>query len=193
MNHALFDLCSTIIESGRGVLDEEAPTVFFPGDDLFSQLRPRGLPIGNLTSQFWSNVYLNPFDQFVKRELRCPAYLRYVDDIALFSDQKRQIWEWKMAIVERLQRFRLCVHPASAQVVLTSAGIPWLGFVVSPTHRLLKARMARSGRRRIETAWHAYLRGRISFAELDARVKGWVNHLRYADSWGLRNNVFLSL
>lgn len=193
MNQALFDLCSTIIESGRGVLDEEAPTLFFPGDDLFSQLRPRGLPIGNLTSQFWSNVYLNPFDQFVKRELRCPAYLRYVDDIALFSDQKRQIWEWKLAIVERLQHFRLCVHPASAQVALTSAGIPWLGFVVSPTHRLLKARMACSGRRRIETAWHAYLKGRLSFAELDARVNGWINHLRYADSWGLRNNVFLSL
>lgn len=193
MDHPLFDLCSTIIESGRGVLDEEAPTTLFPGDDLFSQLRPRGLPIGNLTSQFWSNVYLNPLDQFVIRELRCPAYLRYVDDMALFSDEKREIWEWKQAIVERLQRLRLCVHPTLAQIALTSAGIPWLGFVVFPTHRLLKARMARSGRRRIETAWNAYSKGRLSFAEMDARVKGWVNHLRHADSWGLRKSVFLSL
>lgn len=193
MDHALFDLCSTIIESGRGVLDEEAPTVFFPGDDLLSPLRPRGLPIGNLTSQFWSNVYLNPLDHFVKRELRCPAYLRYVDDIALFSDEKRVIWEWKQAIVERLQRMRLCVHSASAQVAHTSSGIPWLGFVVFPTHRFLKARMARNGRRRIVTAWNEYINGRLSFAELDACVKGWVNHVRYADSWGLRNSIFLSL
>ena len=54
----------------------------FPGDDLLAICRPRGLPIGNLTSQFWSNCYLHPFDQFVTRELGCRAYLRYVDDCA---------------------------------------------------------------------------------------------------------------
>ena len=60
--------------------------VWFPGDDLLAACRPRGLPIGNLTSQFWSNCYLHPFDLFVKRELGCRAYLRYVDDFALFAD-----------------------------------------------------------------------------------------------------------
>ena len=71
-------LVDTIIASGAGVLDDEYENVWFPGDDLLAVCRPRGLPIGNLTSQFWSNCYLNPFDQFVKRELRCQAYLRYV-------------------------------------------------------------------------------------------------------------------
>ena len=60
----------------------------FPDDDLLAALRLRGLPIGNLTSQFWSNCYLDPLDHFVKRELRCPAYLRYVDDMALFSARR---------------------------------------------------------------------------------------------------------
>ena len=50
-------------------------------------------------SQFWANVYLNELDQFVKRELHCPAYLRYVDDFLLFADDKRQLWAWKEAIV----------------------------------------------------------------------------------------------
>ena len=68
--------------------------VYFPGDDLLAALRPRGLPIGNLTSQFWANGYLNPFDHFVKRELRCPAYLRYVDDFLLFGDDKASLWRW---------------------------------------------------------------------------------------------------
>jgi hypothetical protein len=76
--------------------------VYFPGDDLLAACRPRGLPIGNLTSQFWSNVYLNDVDWFVQRELGCGAYLRYVDDFALFGNNKKTLWAWKGAIVERL-------------------------------------------------------------------------------------------
>jgi RNA-directed DNA polymerase len=75
--------------------------VYFPGDDLLAACRPRGLPIGNLTSQFWSNVYLNDFDWFVTAQLGCGAYLRYVDDFALFGDDSRTtLWQWKEAIRE---------------------------------------------------------------------------------------------
>ena len=83
-------LIERILASGRGVLSEEYDMVYFPNDDLFSINRPRGLPIGNLTSQWWANCYLNPFDQFVKRELGCHGYLRYVDDFLLFSNNKRE-------------------------------------------------------------------------------------------------------
>ena len=70
--------------------------VWCPGDDLLASCQPRGLRIGNLTSQFWSNCYLNPFDQFIRRELGCAAYVRYVDDMALFSDGKAQLWAKSM-------------------------------------------------------------------------------------------------
>jgi RNA-directed DNA polymerase len=63
-------LIDRILASGQGVLSEVYDMVYFPGDDLFAALRPRGLPIGNLTSQFWANIYLNPFDHFVTRTLR---------------------------------------------------------------------------------------------------------------------------
>ncbi|MEA3339918.1 MAG: RNA-directed DNA polymerase, partial [Chloroflexota bacterium] len=86
-------------------------------DDLFAVDRPRGLPIGNLTSQFWANCYLNPFDHFVKRELRCckqrGGYLRYVDDFLLFAGDNPTLWEWREAVVERLARFRLTIHPGA--------------------------------------------------------------------------------
>jgi hypothetical protein len=59
-------LVDRILDSGTGILRREYDMVYFPGDDLFAINRPRGLPIGNLTSQFWSNCYLNPFDHFVK-------------------------------------------------------------------------------------------------------------------------------
>ena len=54
---------------------------YFPGDDLFTpHERRKGLPIGNLTSQFWANVYLDPFDHHFRDELGAPGYIRYVDD-----------------------------------------------------------------------------------------------------------------
>ena len=145
-------LVETIIASGRGVLDDEYRYVRFPGDDLLAICRPRGLPIGNLTSQFWSNCVLHPFDQFVVRDLGCRAYLRYVDDFALFSDSKGKLWAWKAAIIERLARLRLVIHETRAQVLPVAAGIPWLGFVVYPTHRLVKARKVRLACRRLLAA-----------------------------------------
>jgi hypothetical protein len=183
-------LIEQVLAGGAGALAGEYHMVYFPGDDLFAVNRPRGLPIGNLTSQFWSNVYLNPLDWFVVRELGCRAYLRYVDDFALFSDSKRQLWSWKRAIVERLARMRLTVHAGSAQAAPCAAGIPWLGFVVYPSHRRLKRRNAVGFRRRLERNIALYQAGRIPFAELDASVQGWINHVRYGDTWGLRRRLF---
>jgi hypothetical protein len=186
-------LIDRIIASGDGVLDEEYEMCWFPGDDLLACCRPRGLPIGNLTSQFWSNCYLHPFDQFVKRELRCPAYLRYVDDMAFFGDNKRELWVWKRAIVECLASVRLVIHETAAQVMPVSCGIPWLGIVVYPSHRRVKARKVRNTTRHLDERFDAYRSGKISFAEFDASIQGWVNHVRYADSWGLRRHVFSRL
>lgn len=186
-------LVEAIIASGRGVLDDEYRYVRFPGDDLLAICRPRGLPIGNLTSQFWSNCYLHPFDQFVTRELRCGAYLRYVDDFALFSDDKGELWAWKAAIKERLASLRLVIHDARAQVVPVDAGIPWLGFVMYPSHRLVKARKVRNAHRRLRSRLAAYHAGDISYGELDASIQGWINHVGHADSWGLRRHVLDTL
>jgi len=183
-------LIERIVASGAGVLADEYEMVWFADDDLFAPLRPRGLPIGNLTSQFWSNVYMNPFDWFVQRELGCAACLRYVDDFALFSDSKRQLYAWKGAIIDFLASLRLTVHETKAQVIPVGVGIPWLGFVVYPTHRRLKARNVVHFTRRFRASIAAYRAGAISFAELDARVQGWINHVRYADTWGLRTWLF---
>ena len=186
----LFWLVEAILASGAGILTDEYTPVTFPGDDQLAMDRLRGLPIGNLTSQFWSNVYMDPFDHFVKRELRVAAYLRYVDDFALFSADPRQLYAWKRAICERLAALRLTIHESAAQVSACQHGIPWLGFVVYPTHRRLKARNVVKFTRRLEQNIDLYESGTISFAELDASVQGWINHVRYADTWGLREHLF---
>jgi hypothetical protein len=185
----VLDLVARILASGDGVLEQEYEMAWFPGDDLLAACRPRGLPIGNLTSQFWSNCYLHPLDLFVKRELGCRAYVRYVDDMALFADSKPRLWAWKRAIVERLAGLRLTAHAGSAQAAPVSTGVPWLGFVVYPTHRRMKARKVVAATRRLSARFDAWRAGQISFGEFDASVQGWINHVRYADSWGLREHV----
>ncbi len=177
-------LLERILASGQGVLANEYDMVYFAGDDLFSSQRPRGLPIGNLTSQLWANCYLNPFDQFVKRELSCPAYLRYVDDFLLFSDDKKQLWDWRESLIQRLEHSRLTIHPENAIPRPVTDGIPFLGFVIFPEHRRLKARKGYAFQRKLR---HLIKTGQA--AKIKASVQGWINHARYADTFGLRRAV----
>jgi len=182
-------LCDQILKSGEGVLADEYEMNWFEGDDIFSINRPRGLPIGNLTSQFWANVYLNEFDHFVKRELKCGAYVRYVDDFLLFSNDKRVLSDWRKAVIQKMAAFRLTLHEESAQVYPTHTGIPFLGFRIYPAYRRVKQRKVAHFRRKLRRLLEGYSTGGFSFEQLNASVQGWINHVRYADSWGLRRAV----
>ena len=183
-------LIDRILESGVGVLSQEYEMVYFPGDDLFAASRGRGMPIGNLCSQHWANTYLNELDQFVKRQLYVRCYLRYVDDMLLFSDDNGQLWEWRAAIIEKLAGLRLTLHQNRARPRSVSEGIPFLGFVVYPTHRRLKRRKGIAFQRKLRQLLEAYAVGLIGFEQLDASVQGWINHVRYGDTWGLREALF---
>jgi len=179
-------LCDLILASGAGILDSEYQMVYFPEDDLFAVNRERGLPIGNLTSQFWANVLLNELDQFVKRELHCPAYVRYVDDFLLFAPSKRQLWEWKAAVRKKLTSLRLTLHERESTVYPVTNGIPFLGFRVYPTHRRLKRRNGVAFARRFRTLRRAAARGEITPEALLQRVRSWIAHTAHGNTYRLR-------
>jgi RNA-directed DNA polymerase len=167
--------------------------VLYPGDDLFSAAaRPRGLPIGNQTSQFWANCYLNLLDQFVKSELRCGAYLRYVDDFLLFGDDKDQLHAWKTQIIAFLAtRLRLMLHERESTVSPVTTGIPFLGFTDYSTHRRLRQRNGLAFARRLHMMGKEAKAGRLDLPTFSTRVRGWVAHAGHGDTWGLRT-VLLS-
>ena len=165
--------------------DEPVEPVFFPSDDLFAALRPHGLPIGNLTSQFWANVYMSPFDHFVTRSLRCRGYVRYVDDMLLFADDKATLWRWRAALVDRLNRLRLTLH-AGAHPRPVAEGVPFLGFVVFPDRRRLKRRKGIHFQRKFRRLAAGCRAGAVPRSRVTATVQGWVNHVRYANTIGLR-------
>jgi retron-type reverse transcriptase len=179
-------LIKKILQSGAGILQEEYNMMYFAGDDLFSIQRPRGLPIGNLTSQFWANCYLNPFDHFVKRHLRCKGYVRYVDDFLLFSNDKRELNQWRKQIINRLKAYRLTLHENKCQSRPVTEGIPFLGFILYPAHRLLKQQKGIAFQRGYKLARKAHQLGELSFADLTAIIQGWVSHIHFANTWHLR-------
>jgi len=182
-------LCQQILASGAGVLSEEYDMVWFPGDELFAASRPRGLPIGNLTSQFWANVYLNELDQFVKRYLRVRAYLRYVDDLLFFAEDKGTLWTWKQAVKSFLADLRLTLHERESTVFPTRAGIPFLGFRIYPTHILLQRKNGAAFQKRFSRWQREVCRGELDQTKLNERVLGWVAHAAHGDTWGLRRSL----
>jgi hypothetical protein len=182
-------LCRQVLASGQGIHRQDVAQLYFPGDDLFTPLRPCGLPIGNLTSQFWANVYLNPLDHFVKRELKCPAYLRYVDDLLLFAPDKASLHGWRRALIAFAASLRLAFHEPQAAVFPVSTGVPFLGWRVYPDHRRLKRRNGVAFQRRFVGLRAAYAAGQIDRQRLQAAIDGWVAHVAHGDTWGLRRSL----
>jgi formylglycine-generating enzyme required for sulfatase activity len=182
-------LCDKIIDSGRGILDGEYEMHYFDGDDLFAVNRPRGLPIGNLTSQFWANVYLNPLDQFVKHTLRCRGYVRYVDDFVLFADDKQTLHTWRAQVIAFLAGLRLTLHETKAQPRPVQHGLPFLGFTLYPTHRRLKRQKGVAYQRRLRGLWLGYQSGKLSRERGRSSVMAWLGHIRHGNTHGLRRAI----
>lgn len=186
-------LIDSILAGGAHIHTAQYVMQWFPGDDLFAAARPRGLPIGNLTSQFWANVYLNELDQFVKRELKCPAYVRYVDDFVLFGDDKRALWETQARLAEFLQSLRLVMHPRKSTVYPVRGGIPFLGWRIFPTHRRLKRENVRAFLRRYRAQVQAYRAGEIELKDLTTSTVAWIAHAAHGDTYRLRTKLLREL
>lgn len=175
---------------------------YFPGDDLLTPVeRRKGLPIGNLTSQFFANVYLNGFDHFVKEQLKAKQYLRYVDDFALFSDDRVFLEEAYSAIEEYLTTLRLKLHPVKSQLFETRQGANFVGFRILPIGeafpkeiriRVRSSNLIRA-RRRLRQLQFDYSRGTLPLSDLIQRLQSWEAHLLHGDTWKLRRCIFDSL
>ncbi|NJP07745.1 MAG: RNA-dependent DNA polymerase [Chloroflexaceae bacterium] len=185
----LLRLIERILAGGAHLSRTSYTMVYFAGDDLFAAARPRGLPIGNQTSQFWANVYLHPLDLFIKQELHCRAYVRYCDDLLLFAHDKATLHRWRAAVSEQAARLRLTLHERRAQVVPVETGLPFLGWRLFPYRRRLKRRNVVAFARRWRHQRARYARGECTLADLQARLLGWLGHARQGQTRGLRRSL----
>ena len=179
----LLEVARRILAGGKETTPLADGPLYLPGDDLLAAVRPRGLPIGNLTSQFWSHVVMDELDQFVVRTLGCRAYARYVDDMVLLAHDPQTLLRWRDAVVQRArERLRLRFHAHSAHPFPVEQGIPWLGMVVWPQVTRIKARKVVSATRHLRQSWRDWMAGDLAFDALDARFKGWIAHARHAQA-----------
>jgi len=178
------------------IIDHSNPQEFvddyFPSDNLFTpSSRRKGLPLGNQTSQFFANIYLDPLDHFVKEKLGCRAFIRYVDDFVVLEQDISRMWEVHRAIEAFLhERLRLNLHPRKQFVTPVRVGIDFLGYRVFPAHRLLRRSSGYRFARRLRTMQQQYRSGVLSPASVQQRIASWVGHAKHADTYGLRTALF---
>ena len=180
-------LIDLIIDSSN---PQEPAISYFPGDSLFAPVeRRRGIPIGNLTSQFFANVYLNPLDHFVKEQLECKYYIRYCDDFVILADDKDWLHEVKAHMAEYLASLRLKLHPTKCQVFPVMDGTDFLGYRIFPTHRRIRKDSVTRFRRRMRRLQKAYARGEVSLWHIRQSMQSWLGHASHANSYRLRERL----
>ena len=168
----------------RRLLDEiiDSASHVFPGH--------AGLPIGNLTSQFFANLYLHQLDYFVKQKLGCRYYIRYMDDFLLFDNDPAVLSGWRIRIRDfLLSDLALKLNEHKTDIYSTRKGFTFLGFNISRTRKRVGARGMRRLRDRLE--YFRYLRehGAVNEEELAASFACWSAHAAYADTVCLRMNL----
>ncbi len=173
-------LMDTIVDSSN---EQDGTITWFPGDDLLTPVeRRRGLPIGNLTSQWFSNWMLSELDHYVTSHLRLGGYLRYCDDFVVLHEDRALLKGALDTIRCCLERYRLRLHERKAFVKPVRAGLTFVGYRTWATHRLLRKDNVRAFRRRVRWMKGAYGQGTIDFDDIKPRLRSWMAHARHAHS-----------
>lgn len=125
------NIITSLIDSWR--TDDRYNNLFAP-DSPYRTTPDKGMPIGNLSSQLFANIYLCEFDHWVKQELRVRHYIRYVDDMVIVGQDRDELLQLSSQIKARLESEGLTVHPHKQRLTRITAGVPFLGYVVWPNH-----------------------------------------------------------
>ncbi len=184
-------LVRTIIQNSN---PQEERICYFPGDDLFTPAeRAHGIPIGNLTSQYFANIYLNGFDHYIKETLGCLAYIRYVDDFLIFADDKQHLNHLKVVLQEYLNSLRLKLHPRKTVVSAIKDGVSFLGWQVFARHRRLKRATGLRIQRKAKQLAKEFGLKEANIKDLKASVASWKGHLKHGNTVGLQRKLLKPL
>lgn len=146
-----------------------------------------GIPLGNLTSQVFANIYLHELDMFCKHDLKIRQYIRYMDDVALVSDDKGQLWEWRDAISDLLDdRLCLALHPDKQVLSPIDSGVDYLGYTVFRDYRLVRARNVHRIYRNLKKM-EAGTFDKDAFAS----IMSWMGYATHADTYHLNKSIGL--
>src|SRR4030042_1472345 len=146
------------------------------------------MPLGNLTSQFFANIYLNELDYFVKHKLRAKYYIRYVDDFMILHSCKGQLKIWMQEINEFLkEKLKLEIHPEKSKIIALSKGIDFVGFRNYWYYKLLRKRNIKKMFVKVEQ----FKQGDLNKEKFLEILQGWDTYAKWANNFKLRTNILV--
>lgn len=154
------------------------------GDHYFEKERMSGIgmPIGNLTSQMFANLYLNELDQYIKHKLKVRHYARYMDDMIVLHPDKKYLWQLKDKINTFIEENLHLTLNNKTSIDTVNQGIDFCGYRIWPTHKKLRKKTALKMKRRLKYIQKAYANWEISFAKVNASIQSYFGLLEHCNS-----------
>jgi RNA-directed DNA polymerase len=150
----------------------------------------KGMPLGNLTSQFFANIYLNELDQYVKHKLRAKHYIRYVDDFAILHQSKKVLEEYKEKINLFLkEELDLTLHPGKSQIIKLEKGIGFLGFRIFFHHKIIVKKNIRKFEKKVKQMKKDYSMEKIEREKVIEKYEGWIAYVSHANTYKYRKRI----
>ena len=183
------DPASNFIQKSSREISELVPT----HKSLINVEKGKGLPIGNHTSQFFANVYLNELDQFVKNELKCNYYVRYVDDFILLSESKDELLNWFWEIKDFVETHLSLNLKNKVNLLPISNGIDFLGYIIKPWSVFVRKRVLHNFKKKLLIASKELEESKIFFFEkgsfedkaFRSSFSSYLGHFKHANNYCL--------
>lgn len=149
----------------------------------------RGIPIGNLTSQLFANLYLNELDYFIKHDLRIKYYIRYMDDWIISAPDKEYLWDTLKQIKIFLQEELFLELNNKTSIFPISQGIDFLGYRIWATHRLLRKSSKKRIKRKLKMYQKLHKENKIKINKITSSLMSWLGHTSHCSSYNLRKKI----
>ena len=160
------------------------------------KIKGKGMPLGNLTSQFFANVYLSELDYYIKHNLKIHYYIRYVDDFVILHRSKEKLLLYKWLINNFLkQRLKLELHPEKSKLIPLHNGVNLLGFRIFYHYRLPRKSNLRNFEEKLSNIYTLTLRERESTSsnKINKMLEGWFGYVMHGSTYKLRKRIVSKL
>ncbi|MCX6786188.1 MAG: RNA-directed DNA polymerase [Candidatus Komeilibacteria bacterium] len=156
----------------------------------FAGKSAKGLPLGNVTSQLFANIYLNKFDQFIKRDLKIQYYLRYCDDFIIIH-QNREYLSKLISVIEKFLKnsLKLALHPNKVFIRKLKQGFDFLGYIVLPYHIILRTKTKRRMFKKMAKKKQEFLVGKISEQSFNQSTQSYLGVLSHCKGYELKKKI----
>ena len=149
----------------------------------------KGMPLGNLTSQFFANVFLNELDYYIKNKLKAEYYIRYVDDFVILHQNKNLLEAYLIKIKKYLTTLKLELHPDKSKIIPLQKGLSFLGYRIFGKYKLLRKRNIKYFHKKLNEKFDLYNQNILTKQDFKNSLQGWIGYSMWANTYRLRTNV----